>query len=258
MGEPTSSRAGRSSVRLCASCDAGGSLVVRPLSVTLERLGCASGQSPWGHAARRSTKRDVSHPSESSRPSLCQADDRSGRAAAAPGGTPPATASSAIASVSASTAARPPRYCNAVHGAPGEPPAFAPQGYSCRTRPETRKARTAGHTRRLRDGCHPALPETRWWRFAARPEGGLLWVRNVPRLAWWAALTCRLRLETVVRVRGGGSGSGAGGAKVVGASGLQAGPLGGGTSVGAQVGHHGRLWPAGGRVLPGLLPAVDR
>ena len=32
---------------------------------------------------------------------------------------------------------------------------------------------------------------------------------------------------------GGGSGSGAGGAKVVGSSGFQAGPLGGGTSVGA-------------------------
>src|ERR1017187_1747892 len=48
------------------------------------------------------------------------------------------------------------------------------------------------------------------------------------------------------------------GAEVVGASGLQAGPLGGGTSIGTgNLLAFKPLWPAGRRVLPRLLPPVD-
>ena len=74
-------------------------------------------------------------------------DERLGRAAAAPGDTPLATASFPIASVSASTAAPLPRCCKAVHVGTRRTPAFAPRGYWWRTRPETRKARKGGAPR---------------------------------------------------------------------------------------------------------------
>src|SRR5262249_18010032 len=55
-----------------------------------------------------------------------------------------------------------------------------------------------------------------------------------------------------------GSGSAPAASEVVGISGLQAGPLGGGTSINAEILlAFESLRPAGRRVLPGLLPPVD-
>ncbi len=58
--------------------------------------------------------------------------------------TDPVAAKAAIAGVSASTAAPLPRCCKAVHVGTRRTPCFRPARYSCRIRPETRKARTAG------------------------------------------------------------------------------------------------------------------
>jgi hypothetical protein len=74
--------------------------------------------------------------------------DRWGRPAAAPDGTPPATASSPIASAPASTAAPLPGCREAAHmGAWRNPLLSPPRGYSRRTRLQTRNARTAGTIR---------------------------------------------------------------------------------------------------------------
>jgi hypothetical protein len=58
---------------------------------------------------------------------------------------------------------------------------------------------------------------------------------------------------------GAGTKSAAAGAQIVRMPGLQARPLGGGTSIGTEVLLATKpLWPAGRRVLPRLLPPVDR
>src|SRR5947209_8288165 len=67
------------------------------------------------------------------------------------------------------------------------------------------------------------------------------------------------RVSRLVLAKVGGSGASPG-AKVVGASGGQPGPLGCGTSVRAELATFGTppLRPASGRVLPGLLPTIHR
>src|SRR5580658_8647372 len=65
-------------------------------------------------------------------------------------------------------------------------------------------------------------------------------------------------LEIIAPGRRAGMGSAPGGPEVVGPPGLQARPLGGGTSVGTEVLLAFKpFWPAGRRVLPCLLPPVD-
>src|SRR5271167_4857801 len=66
-GGPTCGRAGRCSVRLCASCDADGSLVVRPLSSTRYRLrertvAPGAGSPEADEAQRVASESEQSHP----------------------------------------------------------------------------------------------------------------------------------------------------------------------------------------------------
>src|SRR5712692_5390531 len=78
---------------------------------------------------------------------------------------------------------------------------------------------------------------------------------------WPGRLTARFQLFLVKRWFSrpcGRTGSAPAGSQVVRIPGLQAGPLGGGTSIGTgNLLAFKPLWPAGRRVLPRLLPPID-